>query len=172
MASHLVFNEQLNKQLSKQVGQLLLETKQIMATAESCTGGGVATSITDIAGSSAWFDRAFVTYSNEAKMEMLGVKQETLEQYGAVSEPIVVEMVNGALSHSKATLAVSISGIAGPGGATEGKPVGTVCFAWASNCDWRKVETIYFEGDRESVRSQAISHALQSVIDYLSKKSK
>ncbi|MGF1720120.1 nicotinamide-nucleotide amidase [Vibrio kyushuensis] len=172
MASHLVFNEQLNKQLSKQVGQLLLETKQIMATAESCTGGGVATSITDMAGSSAWFDRAFVTYSNEAKMEMLGVKQETLEQYGAVSEPIVVEMVNGALSHSKATLAVSISGIAGPGGATEGKPVGTVCFAWASNCDWRKVETIYFEGDRESVRSQAISHALQSVIDYLSKKLK
>ncbi|MCK6262318.1 CinA family protein [Vibrio sp. ZSDE26] len=164
MESHLL--------LSQQLGQLLLKTNHIMATAESCTGGGVATAITDVAGSSAWFDRAFVTYSNEAKMEMLGVKSQTLDLYGAVSEPIVLEMVNGALVNSKATIAVSISGIAGPGGATEDKPVGTVCFAWANNIDWRKVETKYFDGDRASVRSQAITYALQVVIEYLSENAK
>ncbi|MEZ9233703.1 CinA family protein [Vibrio amylolyticus] len=154
--------------LCKKVGQQLFENNQILATAESCTGGGVATAVTDIAGSSAWFDRAFVTYSNEAKMEMLGVSQETLNLHGAVSQPTVVEMVNGALGHSRATIAVSISGIAGPGGATEDKPVGTVCFAWANLKDWHKVETICFKGDRAEVRSQAIKHALQVVSEHLS----
>ncbi|MGR5456628.1 nicotinamide-nucleotide amidohydrolase family protein, partial [Vibrio alfacsensis] len=98
----------------------------MLVTAESCTGGGVATAITDIAGSSAWFDRAFVTYSNDAKIDMLGVATETLGQNGAVSEAVVVEMAQGALQHSKGTLSVAISGIAGPGGGSEDKPVGTV----------------------------------------------
>ncbi|MGC9493661.1 nicotinamide-nucleotide amidase [Vibrio genomosp. F10] len=156
-----------HQSLSKQVGQLLFDRKQILVTAESCTGGGVATAITDIAGSSSWFDRAFVTYSNEAKVEMLGVQTQTLEQYGAVSEQVVMEMVTGALTHSNATIAVSISGIAGPGGATEDKPVGTVCFAWADTSGWTKIDTVHFDGDRSSVRSQAVEYALQTLVGYL-----
>ncbi|MGC9403030.1 nicotinamide-nucleotide amidase [Vibrio genomosp. F10 str. 9ZC157] len=156
-----------HQSLSKQVGQLLFDRKQILATAESCTGGAVATAITDIAGSSSWFDRAFVTYSNEAKVEMLGVQTQTLDQYGAVSEPVVMEMVTGALTHSNATIAVSISGIAGPGGATEDKPVGTVCFAWADTNGWTKIDTVHFDGDRSSVRSQAVEYALQTLVGYL-----
>lgn len=154
--------------LSQQVGQQLLAAQQIMTSAESCTGGGVAYAITETAGSSAWFDRAFVTYSNQAKQEMLGVRSQTLLEYGAVSEPVVLEMVQGALLHSEATIGVAISGIAGPSGATEDKPVGTVCFAWASNQDWRRVETIFFQGDRVSVREQAIIHALQIISGHLS----
>ncbi|GAL30155.1 C-terminal domain of CinA paralog YdeJ [Vibrio variabilis] len=125
-------------ELSANLGQLLQQRDQVLVTAESCTGGGVATAITDIAGSSAWFDRAFVTYSNDAKMEMIGVKSETLGQHGAVSEPVVIEMAQGALSHSNGTLSVAISGIAGPGGGSDEKPVGTVCFAWASSQAGRK----------------------------------
>ncbi len=101
--------------LSADLGALLAKYGHVLTTAESCTGGGVATAITDIAGSSGWLDRAFVTYSNEAKMEMLGVRVETLEEHGAVSEPVVIEMVQGALQHSNATIGVSISGVAGPG---------------------------------------------------------
>ncbi|MGC9461178.1 CinA family protein, partial [Vibrio genomosp. F10] len=118
-------------------------------------------------GSSSWFDRAFVTYSNEAKVEMLGVQTQTLDQYGAVSEPVVMEMVTGAITHSNATIAVSISGIAGPGGATEDKPVGTVCFAWADTNGWTKIDTVHFDGDRSSVRSQAVEYALQTLVGYL-----
>ncbi|OIQ22624.1 nicotinamide-nucleotide amidase [uncultured Vibrio sp.] len=154
--------------LSQKVGQQLFANNQILVTAESCTGGGIATAITDIAGSSAWFDRAFVTYSNEAKVEMLGVMQATLMAHGAVSEATVVEMAEGALRNSRATLAVSVSGIAGPGGATEDKPVGTVCFAWANLNDWQRVDTVCFKGDRSEVRSQAIQHALQVVSEHLS----
>lgn len=154
--------------LSQQVGQQLLAAQQMMTSAESCTGGGVAFAITDTAGSSAWFDRAFVTYSNRAKQEMLGVRSQTLLEYGAVSEPVVVEMVHGALLHSQATIGVAISGIAGPSGATDDKPVGTVCFAWASNQGWQRVETVYFQGDRASVRERAIIHALQIISDHLS----
>ncbi|CAH8205751.1 nicotinamide-nucleotide amidase [Vibrio aestuarianus] len=155
------------QQLSQDVGQLLFAHKLVLATAESCTGGGVATAITDIAGSSAWFDRAFVTYSNEAKIEMVGVSPVTLEKYGAVSEPIVIEMVHGALKHSRATIGVSISGIAGPSGGSDEKPVGTVCFAWADKQGWLKVETQHFIGDRTAVRTQAIDHALQALHDHL-----
>ncbi len=157
------------EQLSQQLGSLLLEHGQIMVTAESCTGGGVASAITDIAGSSAWFDRAFVTYSNEAKQEMIGVKSETLAEYGAVSEPVVIEMVEGALKHSNATIGVSISGIAGPGGGSEEKPVGTVCFAWSNNSDWLQVETQHFSGGRGEVRQQAVMHALETIKNYLLK---
>ncbi len=155
-------------QLSQQLGELLLEHKQIVVTAESCTGGGVANAITEIAGSSAWFDRAFVTYSNEAKQEMIGVQAETLEKFGAVSEPVVIQMVQGALKNSNATIGVSISGIAGPTGGSVEKPVGTVCFAWANKSDWLQVETQHFSGDRSAVRTQAVIHALETIKQYLS----
>ena len=119
-------------QLSEQVGQALKARGATVTTAESCTGGWVAKVITDIAGSSAWFERGFVTYSNEAKAQMIGVREETLAQHGAVSEPVVVEMVIGALKAARADYAVSISGIAGPDGGSEEKPVGTVWFAFAT----------------------------------------
>ncbi|EGU37266.1 hypothetical protein VII00023_12481 [Vibrio ichthyoenteri ATCC 700023] len=153
--------------LSLELGRLLAEHQQILATAESCTGGGIATAVTDIAGSSAWFDRAFVTYSNEAKMEMLAVRAESLQRHGAVSETVVQEMVAGALEQSNASIAISVSGIAGPGGGSENKPVGTVCFAWADVNGWLLVKTVHFSGDRDSVRFQAIEYALKTVCDYL-----
>ena len=155
------------QQLSEKLGQLLLKNQHVLVTAESCTGGGVASAITDIAGSSAWFDRAFITYSNEAKQEMIDVQAATLEAHGAVSEAVVIEMVHGALANSKGTIAVSISGIAGPGGGSEEKPVGTVCFAWAGNNGWQKVETHVFAGDRSQVRQQATACALEVIYDYL-----
>ncbi|MGC9422721.1 MULTISPECIES: nicotinamide-nucleotide amidase [Vibrio] len=153
--------------LSQQLGQQLLRSHQVLTSAESCTGGGVAFAITDIPGSSAWFDRAFVTYSNQAKQEMIGVQSETLAKFGAVSEPVVQEMVQGALAHSRATMGVAISGIAGPDGGSEEKPVGTVCFAWADTQGWQKIETRHFTGDRAQVRQQAMIHALQTIADYL-----
>ncbi|MDV6253941.1 nicotinamide-nucleotide amidase [Vibrio sp. EA2] len=156
--------------LSADLGALLEQRGHVITTAESCTGGGVAAAITDIAGSSAWLDRAFVTYSNEAKMEMLGVDAKTLDEYGAVSEPVVIEMVQGALKHSNATIGVSISGIAGPGGGSEEKPVGTVCFAFADNQQWLLVETMHFDGDRADVREQAVFHALTRIYQHLDKK--
>lgn len=156
------------EQLSQQLGELLLKHKQVLVTAESCTGGGVANAITEIAGSSAWFDRAFVTYSNEAKQEMIGVEGQTLAEFGAVSEPVVIQMVQGALNNSNATIGVSISGIAGPTGGSEEKPVGTVCFAWADKSGWLKVETQHFAGDRSAVRTQAVIHALETIKDHLS----
>ncbi|PAR38191.1 damage-inducible protein CinA [Vibrio metoecus] len=153
--------------MSQQLGLLLAKQQQILTTAESCTGGGVAYWVTEVAGSSAWFDRSFVTYSNEAKQEMLGVREATLQQFGAVSEPTVEEMALGALLHSRATLSASISGIAGPGGGSAEKPVGTVCFGFASVQGWLKVETCHFAGDREQVRQQAIAYVLQSLIEHL-----
>ncbi|BBM63805.1 nicotinamide-nucleotide amidase [Vibrio alfacsensis] len=154
--------------LSADLGALLTKYSHVLTTAESCTGGGVATAITDIAGSSAWLDRAFVTYSNEAKIEMLGVQASTLEAYGAVSEPVVIEMVHGALKNSNATIGVSISGIAGPSGGSIEKPVGTVCFAFADNQSWQLVETMYFTGDRAQVRKKAVEHALTQLHQHLS----
>ena len=163
---------QMTQDLSEKLGLLLAEHNQVLVTAESCTGGTVASAVTDIAGSSAWFDRAFVTYSNEAKQEMIGVQLATLVEFGAVSEPVVIEMAEGALEHSNGTIAVSISGIAGPGGGTEEKPVGTVCFAWKALNGWNKVETHVFAGDRSQVRQQATHHALQVIYDYLSMEDK
>ncbi|NIY88102.1 nicotinamide-nucleotide amidase [Vibrio campbellii] len=153
--------------LSADLGALLAKHGHVLTTAESCTGGGVATVITDIAGSSAWLDRAFVTYSNEAKMEMLGVQASTLDAHGAVSEPVVIEMVQGAIRNSNATIGVSISGIAGPGGGSEEKPVGTVCFAFADNLSWQQVETMHFTGDRAQVRKKAVEHALTQLHQHL-----
>jgi nicotinamide-nucleotide amidase len=134
-----------------------------VATAESCTGGMVAAALTDIAGSSDVFDRGFVTYSNAAKIEMLGVHSGTLDEYGAVSEPVAVEMAEGALAHSIATLAVSITGIAGPGG-SEFKPEGRVCFAFARKGHPTRVETIEFGAlGRANVRLAARDHALAMI---------
>lgn len=157
--------------LSIELGNLLLKHQHVLTTAESCTGGGVATAVTDIAGSSAWFDRAFVTYSNEAKMEMLGVQASSLESHGAVSDVVVIEMVQGALNHANATIAVSISGIAGPTGGSDEKPVGTVCFAFADKLGWQKVSTEHFMGDRAKVRSQAVEYALKNLCEYLGESS-
>ncbi|MDR9827136.1 nicotinamide-nucleotide amidase [Vibrio sp. FNV 38] len=154
-------------QLSQKLGERLLATNNIMTTAESCTGGGVVMALTDVAGSSAWVDRAFVTYSNEAKVEMLGVSIEAINTYGAVSEETVEEMAKGALNRSNATIAVAISGVAGPGGGSEEKPVGTVCFAFMSKDGWKLVETCYFDGNRSEVRLQAVEHVLTKVYDHL-----
>ena len=135
-----------------------------MVVAESCTGGWVAKLMTDIAGSSLFFDRGFVTYSNEAKHEMLGVKQKTLETHGAVSEQTVSEMVNGALVKSHAEVALAISGIAGPGGGTPDKPVGTVWFAWKKRNQAVLTQILHLDGDRDSVRRQAVERALSGVL--------
>jgi nicotinamide-nucleotide amidase len=162
----------LHEDLSRKVGSLLFAQQQILVTAESCTGGAVATAITAIDGSSSWFERAFVTYSNTSKMEMLGVCADTLDQAGAVSEATVLEMVDGALKQSHASIAIAISGIAGPGGGSVDKPVGTVCFAWQDKRGWKKVETAYFSGDRTQVRTQAVYYALQTLHDYLMERAK
>ena len=152
-------------ELARQVGEQLLAQHQLLAVAESCTGGWVAKCLTDIAGSSGWFDRGFVTYSNDAKQTMLGVSAATLDAAGAVSEATVREMAAGVLKNSKADVAVAISGIAGPGGAMPGKPVGTVCFAWARAAGEQRAETCHFRGDREAVRRQSVAHALQGLLD-------
>ncbi|WP_064602093.1 nicotinamide-nucleotide amidase [Photobacterium sp. J15] len=154
-------------QLAQVLGEALSLQGWVATTAESCTGGGVSAAITDIAGSSGWFDRAFITYSNEAKQQMLGVSALTLEQHGAVSEEVVREMAAGALKHSLADISVAISGIAGPGGGTEAKPVGMVCFAWADKQGWMQVETCFFDGDRNAVRQQAIEKSLSGMLQRL-----
>jgi len=135
----------------------------MLATAESCTGGWVAKVCTDLAGSSAWFDRGFVTYSNQAKQDMLGVSAATLAASGAVSEQAVVEMVSGTLASSRAHWALAVSGIAGPGGGSADKPVGTVWFAWGGPDGWRLAQQFCFEGDRDAVRRQAVLKALDVI---------
>jgi len=155
------------KELSSCVGQALRERKLLLACAESCTGGWVAEAVTAIAGSSQWFERGYVTYSNAAKQELLGVKAETLRREGAVSEAVVREMAAGALRRSHAHVALSISGVAGPGGGSPDKPVGTVCFAWALRGGAPEAETKHFSGDREAVRRQAVMHALRGLLPRL-----
>jgi len=150
--------------LSEHLGGLLLARRQWLAVAESCTGGWVAKCLTDVPGSSQWFDRGFVTYSNDAKQAMLGVDAATLEQHGAVSEPTVAAMAAGVLAHSRAAVALAISGIAGPGGAVPGKPVGTVCFAWASTAGIQRIETRRFDGGREQVRRAAVECGIDGLI--------
>ena len=162
-------------ELARRVGERLKAANAVLATAESCTGGWVAQVVTSIAGSSAWFDRGFVTYSDAAKQELLGVGAETLRAHGAVSEATAREMARGALERSQATVAVSITGIAGPGGGTPEKPVGTVCLAWAlrdgtksgTKCGGTKSETRRFTGDRESIRRQSVVLALEGVLKAL-----
>jgi nicotinamide-nucleotide amidase len=145
------------------VGARLQERGLVLACAESCTGGWVAQTVTAVAGSSAWFDRGFVTYSNQAKEDMLGVPAPILAQYGAVSEETARAMAVGALTHSLAQVALSITGIAGPSGGTPEKPVGLVCFGWAKG-EAVRTESVRFDGDREAVRRQAVIHALQGLL--------
>ncbi len=148
---------------SRHLGDALRQRGWMAATAESCTGGGIAYAITEISGSSAWFDRGFVTYSNAAKQAQLGVAAATLAAHGAVSEPVVREMALGALAHSAAQVAVAISGIAGPDGGTPDKPVGTVWMAWSCR-DGRMLSRYHhFDGDRRAVREQAILEALRGL---------
>lgn len=147
------------------LGERLRAAGRMVATAESCTGGWVAKVVTDIAGSSRWFERGFVTYTNESKQELLGVPAEVLAAEGAVSAATVTAMARGALAHSRAQLSCAISGIAGPGGATPDKPVGLVWFAWAVRDGTVRSERRVFAGDREAVRRQAVAHALRGLID-------
>lgn len=153
--------------LSAAVGAALNARSLQLACAESCTGGLVAATVTATAGSSAWFERGFVTYSNAAKQEMLGVPTDILERHGAVSEATVRAMAAGAIAHAHAQVAIAISGIAGPTGATEGKPAGTVCFAWALPGSAVATETRHFPGDRDAVRRQAAIHALNGLLTRL-----
>ena len=153
--------------LAQSLGTKLKERHGLLVTAESCTGGWVAQVATSLAGSSDWFERGFVTYSNAAKEELLGVRRETLERHGAVSEETAREMALGALAHSRGTLALAITGIAGPGGGSPAKPVGTVCFAWASAGGKVRAETRQFAGDRGAVRRQSVAHALRGALEHL-----
>jgi nicotinamide-nucleotide amidase len=153
--------------LAAQVGEALKSHGMMLATAESCTGGGVAQAITEVAGSSAWFERGFVTYSNLSKLQMLGVRESTLNQHGAVSEMTVLEMVAGALQFSTAQVALSVSGIAGPEGGTADKPVGTVWFAWGIKDGETLAKRYQLSGNRAEVRAQAVCIALQGVINLL-----
>lgn len=150
--------------LSARVGAALQAAGLALATAESCTGGWVAQVVTHTAGSSAWFDRGFVTYANEAKEEMLGVKVATMIRHGAVSLETVAEMASGALTHSRAGISLAISGIAGPSGGSPGKPVGTVCFAWCRRGEKPHLRRRRFGGDREAVRRQALIYALTELL--------
>lgn len=149
--------------LSAETGALLKARGWMLSTAESCTGGWIAEVVTATAGSSNWFDCGFVSYSNESKQMLLGVAPDTLREHGAVSEETVREMVSGAIARSRAQLALAVSGIAGPGGAVAGKPVGTVCFAWGLPGRPAISETLCFNGDREAVRRQTVLHALRSL---------
>ncbi len=151
--------------IASRVGEQLKEKGWVLATAESCTGGWVAQTVTSVSGSSDWFDRGFVTYSDEAKREMLGVRTETLERHGAVSEETAREMASGAVAASRAQIAVAITGVAGPTGGTPQKPVGMVCFAWAVRGGAVDAATKHFDGDREGVRRQSVVLALQGVLD-------
>jgi nicotinamide-nucleotide amidase len=151
--------------LADQLGQQLSKKGQMLALAESCTGGWIAQSVTEIAGSSAWFDRGFVTYSNAAKTAMLGVRESTLQQYGAVSPQTASEMVAGALKFSDADMALAVTGIAGPGGGTAEKPVGLVFIAWQMRGQPCRCLEQHFEGDRHAVRRQTVQKALQCLLD-------
>ncbi len=158
-------------QQAEQLAGLFLKTSTKLVTAESCTGGGLAEILTRIPGSSAWFERGFVTYSNESKNELLSVSRDTLDQYGAVSNETAIAMAEGALKNSHADYSVSITGIAGPDGGTDDKPVGTVCFAWCKRGEIATTTRICFDGDRLKIREQACMLAMQGLCDQLQKDS-
>jgi len=163
--------------LAQPLAQALLQHGWMLSTAESCTGGLIAARCTDLAGSSDWFERGFVTYSNDAKHELLGVDPSLLRQHGAVSEPVAQAMALGALRHSQAQVSVAVTGIAGPSGGSADKPIGTVWFAWALPSDtgptlgaetaWVKTECRQFPGDRTAVREATVAHALQTLTHWL-----
>lgn len=155
------------KRYTEEVASLLLAQHLLLASAESCTGGWVAKALTDLAGSSAWFERGFVTYSNQAKTDQLAVPDATLIEHGAVSEAVVLAMAEGVLRHSRADIALAVSGIAGPGGGSEEKPVGTVWLAWGQKHHPSISRLYHFDGDREAVRAQAVVTVLQGVLELL-----
>jgi len=155
--------------LAAELGARLLTRGWRAATAESCTGGMVAGAMTSIAGSSHWFERGFVTYSNEAKHEMLGVPRALIDGHGAVSEAVAVAMAEGALARSPADCAVALTGVAGPGGGSAAKPVGTVCLAWSRRGGPTRATTVHLPGDRAAVRSGSVAIALQGLLDLAAK---
>ncbi len=159
-----VTHQQLSD-LARAIAESLNASGLKLATAESCTGGWVAKLVTEVAGSSAWFDRGFVTYSNEAKQEMLSVPAEVIRKSGAVSREVVAAMTQGALAHSHADWALSVSGVAGPDGGTRDKPVGTVWFAWQVRGAEPHTEVIQFSGDRDAVRRASCAHVMQGLLD-------
>ncbi len=150
-------------ELAEQVGHILKVRRKTIATAESCTGGGIAQAITEVPGSSVWFDRGFVTYSNAAKVQMLGVNPHTLEHYGAVSAETAAEMAAGALARSDAGVAVAVTGIAGPDGETPDKPIGTVFIAWVHKNGEAKTVKKKFAGNRRQIREQTVKSALEGI---------
>ena len=152
--------------LVEQLATELLARGWMLATAESCTGGLIAGACTDLAGSSAWLERGFVTYSNAAKTQMLGVDATLIAQHGAVSEPVARAMAQGALQHAQAQVALAVTGVAGPGGGSAGKPVGTVWFGWAVNGRVTS-EVQHFAGDRAAVRQATVGHSLQRLVHLL-----
>lgn len=159
------------EQLAVRLGAALRAQYLTMTTAESCTAGGIGYAITIVPGSSAWYDRGFITYSDEAKLQMLGVSPAYLRDFGAVSEPVARAMALGAMSH-RAQVSLAVTGIAGPDGGTDAKPVGTVCFAWAirrdpANAPWVKTQTLHLEGDRAAVRTRSIIVALETLVGLL-----
>ncbi len=154
--------------LAKRVGEGLLRNGRMVACAESCTGGWIAKVLTDVAGSSAWLERGFVVYSNQAKQEMLGVLPETLAAHGAVSEPVALEMARGALARSRAQMTVAVTGIAGPGGGSPEKPVGTVWLAWATAHGGADARRVQLSGGRAAVRQQTVRLALEGLLERLS----
>jgi nicotinamide-nucleotide amidase len=167
----------MNSELTEHIAAALLHHGWMLATAESCTGGMIAAHCTDLAGSSQWFERGFVTYSNEAKHDMLGVDHALITQHGAVSEATAQAMALGALRHSKAQVSLAVTGVAGPTGGSKDKPVGTVWFAWALPSDsgptvgadtaWVKTECMHFEGDRAAVRTATAQHALRTMLQLI-----
>lgn len=158
--------EQSRQSLCRLVADLALKNKWFLATAESCTGGLIAAACTDLAGSSQWFDRGFVTYSNAAKTEMLGVDAALIAQFGAVSEQVAVAMAQGAVKHSAALVSVAVTGVAGPAGGSAEKPVGTVWIGWCVNGQ-TTTELCHFAGDRAMVRALTVQRALQGLIERL-----
>jgi nicotinamide-nucleotide amidase len=163
--------------LTEQLAEVLQQHGWMLATAESCTGGMIAANCTNLSGSSHWFERGFVTYSNEAKHEMLGVDSVLISEHGAVSEPVAQAMALGAMRRSQAQVTLAVTGVAGPTGGSADKPVGTVWFAWATPSDtgptlgaetaWVKTECMQFNGDRAAIREAAAQHALRTLLDLL-----
>ena len=154
------------RKLAEQVGLALQQKRWLLSTAESITGGGIAQAITDIAGSSEWFDCGFVTYSNSSKTECLNVSAALIAQHGAVSEEVAAELAKGALANTDSHISLSTTGIAGPTGAVPGKPVGTVCFGWATS-NAVQTERLVFAGDRDAVRRQTTVHALKGLLRFM-----
>lgn len=153
-------------ELAKKVGAVLTDNKSKIATGESCTGGWVAQSLTEIPGSSLWFDRGFVTYSNNAKIQMLDVSPQALEMYGAVSAEVAKQMAEGVLANSEADWAVAITGIAGPDGGSTEKPVGTVFTAWKNKNNFLKIVRLNLSGNRHQIRRQSVAKALEEILHY------